>query len=114
MKTVLRYGALALAVVAGAALIAPPAEAGSLQRDGYFGGSWRPIGPRHNRYVERYNRRNYGPDVYAYAGPGDYYGPDYYGPRGYYSSDYYYGPGYYGYSYGRRAASVSVSASASS
>lgn len=52
--------------------------------------------------MQRYNRRSYGPGVYAYSGPGDYYGPGYYGPRGYYSSDYYYGPGYYGYSYGRR------------
>lgn len=102
MKYFIRYGALALSLIAGAALIAPPAEAGSVQRDGYFGGSWRPIGPRHNRYVQRYNRRSYDPSVYAYAGRRDYYGPGYYGPRGYYSSDYYDGPGYYGYGYGRR------------
>ena len=101
MNNAIRNGALALGLIAGVALVAaPPASAGSIQRDGYFGGSWKPIGPRHNRYVQRYSRRNYGPDVYAYSGPRTYYGPGYYGPRGYYSSDYYYGPSYYGY--GRR------------
>ena len=70
MKNVIRNGALALGLIAGVALVAaPPASAGSIQRDGYFGGTWKPIGPRHNRYVQRHNRRNYGPDVYAYSGP---------------------------------------------
>lgn len=84
MKNIIRSGALTLALIAGVALVAaPPAEARSIQRDGYFGGTWSPIGPRHNHYVQRYYRRH-GPNFYAYAGPG--YG---------YEPDYYYGPGYY-------------------
>ena len=63
MKNAIRNGALALGLIAGAALVAPPpADARSIQRDGYFGGTWGPIGPRHNHYVERYHRRH-GPDI---------------------------------------------------
>ncbi len=79
---------LAAGLAAGVALAAAPsAEARSIQRDGYFGGTWSPIGPRNNQYVRRYHRRH-GPAYYnyAYAGPG--YAPGYlYGPG------YYYGPG---------------------
>ena len=83
MKNAMRNGALALGLIAGAALIAtPPAEAKSIQRDGYFGGTWAPIGPKNNRYVKRYNRR-YGPSYYSYYGPRRGYYDDYYGPRYY-------------------------------
>jgi hypothetical protein len=86
MRQAFRVTALALGLMAGATLISsPPAEARSVQRDGYFGGSWAPIGPRHNRYVQRHYRR-YGPDYYGNYGPG--YGPDYY-----YGPSYYFGPG---------------------
>jgi len=78
MRNAFRNGALACGLIAGAMLIsAPPAEARSFQRDGYFGGTWSPIGPRDNRYVHRYYRR-YGPSYYAYAAPGYFYGPSYY------------------------------------
>jgi hypothetical protein len=98
MKNIIRNGALALSLVAGAALIAAPAttvEAKSIQRDGYFGGTWGPIGPRDNRYVKRYHRnhgnyaRGYYAPRYGYYGPGRY---AYSGPRyGYYDGPY----GYY-------------------
>jgi hypothetical protein len=86
MKNAIRNGALALGLAAGAALLAAPsADARSIQRDGYFGGTWSPIGPKHNRYVKRHHRRH-GPAFYAYTAPrGYYYGPGYYG----------YGPRYY-------------------
>jgi hypothetical protein len=58
----------------------------SIQRDGYFGGTWSPIGPRHNRYVQRYHRRH-GPNFYAYSTPRCYEPDCYWGPG------YYYGPG---------------------
>ena len=94
MKNIVRYGALALSLVGGAALMAAPvatAKADSVQRDGYFGGTWQPIGPRDNRHVKRYDRRHG-----YYRG---YYGPryGYYGPPryryGYYDAPYYYDPG---------------------
>jgi hypothetical protein len=81
MKPALRNGAVAFGLIAAVGLTsAPPAEARSIERHGYFGGSWAPIGPSNNRYVRRHYR--YGPGYYAYA------------PR-YYAPDYYYGPGYY-------------------
>jgi len=94
MKNIMRNGALALSFMAGAAIIAAPAsvaEAKSIQREGYFGGTWGPIGPQSNRYVKRHNR--------------GYYGRSYYAPRysyyqsrryGYYGQPYYYdrGPGF--------------------
>jgi hypothetical protein len=90
MKNIMRNGALALSLIAGAALIAAPsvAEAKSIQREGYFGGTWGPIGPKNNRYVKRHNR--------GYYGHG-YYGRGYYAPR--YS--YYQSRRYGNYGYGR-------------
>jgi hypothetical protein len=83
MKNLIRNGALALSLLAGGALIAAPmaAEAKSIQRDGYFGGTYEPIGPRNNRYVKRHHR-NYGHYDRRYYDRG-YYGPRYsqYGPR---------------------------------
>jgi len=95
MKNIIRNGALALSLVAGAALIAAPAsvaEAKSIQRDGYFGGTYEPIGPRNNRHVQRYHRNHgyydRGPR-FGYYSPGYRYG--YYGrPYGYYDR----GPGF--------------------
>jgi hypothetical protein len=80
----IRCGALALSLIAGAALLAAPAStamAKSIQEDGYFGGTWAPIGPSNNRHVRRFYRHY----------PGDY---AYYAPRGYdYGAPYYYGYG---------------------
>jgi hypothetical protein len=92
-KNMIRHSALALSLLAGAALIAAPAsmaEAKSIQRDGYFGGSYEPIGPRNNRHVKRHYR-NYG------------YNRSYYGPRySYYGNRYRYGyRAPYGYGYDR-------------
>jgi hypothetical protein len=90
MKNIIRNGALTLAIVAGGALAAAPATpamAKSIQQDGYFGGTWGPIGPRNNYYVKRHHRRHYG-----YYGPYRHYG--YYGPRyGYNVPPRYYGRG---------------------
>jgi len=85
MNSTWRNGVLALAFLAGAALLASEASAGTLQRYGYFGGSWAPIGPRDNRYVRRFYR-HYGPGFYAHGTP--VYGPRY----GYYAPRDYYGP----------------------
>lgn len=88
MNKTMKHGALALGLIAGALLVtAPAATAKSIQRDGYFGGTWSPIGPKNNRHVKRYHR-NYG----GYYGPRRY---SYYGPRAYYGDPYYYdyGPG---------------------
>jgi len=101
MKNILRNGALALSLVAGAALIAASAsvvEAKSIQRDGYFGGTWAPIGPKDNRYVKRHHR-NHG---YYARGYRDRYGPRYsydvpryrYGYRAPYDYGYDRGPGF--------------------
>jgi len=88
MRRAFRNGALAFALVAGAALVSAPATAGSIQRDGYFGGTWAPIGPQNNRHVRRFDRKyGYYPGRYAYYGPSGYYGPrTYYGRRGYYGA----------------------------
>jgi hypothetical protein len=91
MKNIMRNGALALSLMAGAALIAVPtvSEAKSIQRDGYFGGTWGPIGQQSNSYVKRHYRGYYGRGHYA---------PRYYQSRryGYYGQPYYYdrGPGF--------------------
>ena len=89
MRHILRNGAVALGLIAGAALLAvPTSSANAIQQDGYFGGTWAPIGPRDNRHVRRYQRQHgYYPDRYVY-GP-RYYGPGYYYPRRSYG---YYGP----------------------
>ena len=87
MRRLLRNGALALTLAASAALVSAPSSAGSIQRDGYLGGSWTPIGPQNNRHVQRFHRSyGYSPGRYAYYGPSS----RYYGPR------YNYGPSYYG------------------
>lgn len=91
-KNIIRNGALALSLLAGGALIAAPlsvAEAKSIQRDGYFGGTYAPIGPRDNRHVKRYHRNH------SYSYRDRYYGPrySYYGPSyryGRYGAPYYY------------------------
>jgi len=89
MKKTIRNGALALSMIAGAALVAVPATsamADTIQKDGYFGGTWSPIGPRNNRHVQNYYRH------YGYYGPRGRYAD--YGPRdGYYGAPYYYGRG---------------------
>ena len=93
MKNMIRHSALALSLLAGGALIAAPAtvaEAKSIQRDGYFGGTYEPIGPRNNRYVKRHHR-SHGYYGRRYNDRG-YYGPrySYYGPSYRYGRPYYY------------------------
>ena len=86
MKTTLCRGALALALLGGAALISAPAQAGSLQDEGDFGGTWTPIAPS-DHYHQRYADRYYGAPLYvapSYAYGPDYYEPDHYGPPAYY------------------------------
>ena len=88
MKTVnlniLRHGALALALLAGAALMPQAASAGSLQDRGDFGGTWIPIAPSdhyHWRYAGRYH--DYGAPIYVapdYAYGPSIYDADFFGP----------------------------------
>ncbi len=87
MKTMLRSFALALALVGGAALISAPAQAGSLQDEGDFGGTWTLIGPS-DQYRHGYDGPVYGPGYYN-PGPYAYYGP----PFSDAPDDYDYGPG---------------------
>jgi hypothetical protein len=103
-NNIIRNSALALSLMAGAALLAATlgtAEAKSIQRDGYFGGTYAPIGPKNDRYVQRhrgsrhYDRR--------------YYDRGYYGPRYTYRAPYRYGR-YAPYYYDRGPASASPSA----
>jgi hypothetical protein len=88
MKNKLRYGALALGLVAGVALMTSPAAARSFHEDSDFGGTWSRIGPS-DQYTTRHDYYRYrAPDYHAYYGPPayyepyDYYDPGYYGPRG--------------------------------
>jgi len=87
MKKTIRNGALALSMIAGAALVAVPATsatARSILQDGYFGGTYGPIGPRYNRHVQNRLRHHDYHGRYAYYGPsyGYYYGAPYYYGRG--------------------------------
>jgi hypothetical protein len=88
--SLLRNSALALALIAGAALLPQAAPAGSVQRHGDFGGTWTHIGPsnQHRYYSGRY---------YDYSGPifvapSYAYGPDYYEPE-FFGPPVYDGPG---------------------
>jgi len=93
MNKIIRQGAFALSLLAGAALVSAPAFANSIHDNGRFGGSWSRIGPshHHDRYARNFYR-NYDRGYYrGYYGSGPYasYGPSYY--------DYGYAPSYYGY-----------------
>jgi hypothetical protein len=86
----LRNGALALALIGGAALLPQPASADSFQEGGDFGGTWTRIGPSDQAGWR--HERHYGAPIYvapAYAYELDYAEPGNYGPPGYYD----YGPG---------------------
>jgi len=87
---IIKQGALALSLLAGAALVSAPALADSIHDRGHFGGTWSRIGPSHHhgRYAWRGYDRGYATHGYAYR--------EYYGPRPYA----YYGPTYYDYDYG--------------
>jgi hypothetical protein len=88
--SLLRNGALALALMAGAALLSQAASAGSVQRHGDFGGTWTHIGPsNHDRY---YAGRYYDYGGGVYVAPSYAYGPDYYEPE-FYGPPVYDGPG---------------------
>ncbi len=45
MNKLITQGALALALLAGAALVSAPASANSVHDNGHFGGTWSRIGP---------------------------------------------------------------------
>jgi hypothetical protein len=96
LKKLLRHGALALALLAGAALLPQTASADSYQRRGDFGGTWSRIGPGDNyrRHAGRHWRAPiYAAPAYVY-GPEYYYEPDYYGaPYDDYGPGIAYGPG---------------------
>jgi hypothetical protein len=93
MKKTLRNGAVALALVGGAALMSAPASANSVHNEGYFGGSWTSIGP--GNYYQRRHAGRVGP-LYSHRVYRD-YGP---GPYAYYGGPAYYSPYYYSYGYG--------------
>jgi hypothetical protein len=80
MANRVRIAAMVLGTIGLFSLFAAPVvvEARSIQRDGYFGGTWSPIGPRNNRHVRRFHQ-NWGPDEYAFYGPRYHYYD--YGPR---------------------------------
>lgn len=86
----LRYGAMALALIGGAALLPQAAAAESFQEGGDFGGTWTRIGPSDQTHWR--DGRDYGAPIYVappYAYDLDYADPGYYGPPAYYD----YGPG---------------------
>lgn len=88
-----RSVALALALIGGASLLSAPASAGSVQNEGYFGGSWRSIGPSNYEAEENADRIGplYGDRVYV--APVNAYVPDAYAPPVYDAPyDYEYGP----------------------
>jgi hypothetical protein len=90
VKTILRNGTFALALLGGAALTGAPASANSVDNEGYFGGSWSSIGP--SNYDERRHAGRVGP-LYgnrAYVAPSYGYGPASYGSA--YDDDYVAGP----------------------
>ena len=79
-------------------LLAAPALANSIHKEGRFGGSWSRIGPSDAYRHQRYSNRVYGPRYRTYRAPSyAYYGPRYgnYGPRyGNYGQPYYDGGAY--------------------
>ena len=48
MKKIIKQGALALSLLAGAALVSGPALANSIHDHGHFGGTWSRMGPSHH------------------------------------------------------------------
>jgi hypothetical protein len=89
MNMTMKQGALALALLGGAALFAAPAVANSIHDEGDFGGGYRiigPGGPERHYYLRHHVFRPYdeGRPVYSYGyGPAwsyDYYGPGFWGP----------------------------------
>ena len=93
MTTKFRNTAFTLALIGGAVLLSAPASAGSVQNEGYFGGSWRSIGPSNYEAEETAERIGplYGGPVYVAPAYG--YVPDAYAPPVYGAPyDYEYGP----------------------
>jgi hypothetical protein len=94
LNTKLRNSAFALALIGAASFLSGPASAGSIQNEGYFGGSWNSIGP--SNYEAELNADRIGP-LYGnpvYVVPAYGYVPDDEGPPVYYGApyDYEYGP----------------------
>ena len=86
MKNIIRTSTLALAFIGGVGLVAAPALANSIHKEGRFGGSWSRIGPNDSYRHQRYSNRDYGPRYRTYRAPSyAYYGPRY----GYYGQPYY-------------------------
>jgi hypothetical protein len=73
-----RHGALALALLAGAALLPQAATAGSVHGRGDFGGNWIPIAPS-DHYDWRYTGRYYY-SAPVYVAPNYVFGPSIYDP----------------------------------
>lgn len=91
MKNMMKRGMCATALLGAAALLPGTALANSIHEQGYFGGSYRSIGPGNHfqrTYAGRigplHEGRYYRDRGYAYG-----YGPGYYGP---YDDDYGSGP----------------------
>ena len=76
MRSTLRHGALALALLGGAALLAAPAQAADIGEEGDFGGTYSYIGPGVSSEPEPEVLivPGYAPD--AYAEPDAYDAPD--------------------------------------
>lgn len=94
MNPKIRNSAFALALIGGAALLSAPASSGSIENEGYFGGSWIAIGP--SSYEAELNADRIGP-LYGnpvYVAPVYGYVPNDYGPPASYDApyDYEYGP----------------------
>jgi hypothetical protein len=104
MNITLRTGALALALLAGSALVAAPAMA-DRGHDNWGKKSWSKSykhgGNYHNRYARKgyghgWNKKSYGHGGYGYRGYNRYGWNGYRGPRYGYGWPYYYrgGPGF--------------------
>jgi hypothetical protein len=94
MRTTLRNGAFALALIGGAVLASAPGSANSIHDEGYFGGSWNSIGPgdySQRGFAGRVGPLYEGPHVYV-GGPGYPDAPPAYSGLSPYSG-YEYGPG---------------------
>jgi hypothetical protein len=95
MTKTIAGGALALALLGGAALLPAPASANSIHDNGDFGGTWSRIGPseahgRRDTFFGRYGPRDWG--LGYYGRPYAYYGPSYH-DRDYAPGPDYSGPG---------------------
>jgi hypothetical protein len=93
MNPKIRNSAFALALIGGASLLSAPVSSGSIQNEGYFGGSWISIAP--SNYEAEDNADRIGPlnGDHVFVAPVYGYVPDSYAPPVYDAPyDYEYGP----------------------